>query len=287
VGDGARRIDRRARVECGVIVNPFHSSARAGSGSRIRAGVALALFALVFGACAQSETVRPTKSLRKPFGSTPSNSIRQTPIEESPTWSPPPTYEPPPPPKPAPPVLRDLKGMQIVVDAGHGGKDPGAKGISPSHEKHIALDLANQLASELRARGASVTMTRSKDVFIELEGRAAIAEKSRTDLFVSVHADSHANPTISGATIYIARNASGASRKIATAIEGAMKRSGVPVRGVRTAGFVVLIKHSRPAVLIESGYLTNSTDSRNLNDAAYRARLAKTLADGIQSGLRG
>jgi N-acetylmuramoyl-L-alanine amidase len=237
----------------------------------------------VFAACAQTEPVRSTQSINKP---TRAPISPYTPPQE--TYAP---FEPDPVPTPqqgpVTPALRDLRGLRIIVDAGHGGKDPGTQGISQTPEKVLALDLANRLASELRTRGASVTTTRDKDVFIELEARAATAEKMRADLFVSVHCDAHKTTSISGATVYIARNASAQSRKVGMAIEKSLKQNGIAVRGLRTAGFVVLVKHSRPAVLIESGYLTNPTDSKNLNDPAFRARLVKVYADGIQAGLRG
>lgn len=254
----------------------------------LRALVASASLVLV-AACSNYETVKPATPTHKPFRAAESTPLRPQVYDETPEWTPPPSREEPVKPAPAPPpALRDLKGLKIVVDAGHGGKDPGKpKGPNSADEKVINLDLANKLSAELRARGASVTMTRTKDVFIELEARAAIAEKSRADLFVSVHADAHDNPTIAGATVYVARNAGTASRKIASAIERSLKQSGTHVRGVRSANFVVLVKHSRPAVLIESGYLTNAADRKNLNDPAYRTRLAKTLAEGIHAGLRG
>lgn len=268
-------------------MNVNHSQPPSRSRAAIRAFLGLAILALA-SACANSETVKPTTPTRKPFRVAESTPMRPSVTDEAPDWTPSPQPQTPVKPPPPPPALRDLKGLKIVVDAGHGGKDPGKpKGPGSADEKVIVLDLANKLASELRARGAAVTMTRTKDVFIELEARAAIAEKSRADLFVSVHADAHDNPTISGATVYVARNAGSASKKIASAIERSLKQAGTQVRGVRSANFVVLVKHSRPAVLIESGYLTNAVDRKNLNDAAYRTRLAKTFADGIQAGLRG
>ncbi len=241
---------------------------------------------IAFG-CASTETVKPTRSLPAPQRAAATRTIEQ-PVDEYPGWTPtpapyvPPTVTPPPPAK-----QTDLRGARVVVDAGHGGKDPGSKGVSKVWEKSITLGVANELSSQLKGRGASVTMTRDRDVFIELEARAGVAERSKADLFVSVHADSHDKPSISGATVYVSRSASSQSRRVATAIERALKAVGIQVRGVRTANFVVLVKHSRPAVLVECGYLTNGSDSQNLNTATYRAKVAKAIAQGIQDGLRG
>ncbi len=90
-----------------------------------------------------------------------------------------------------------------MVDAGHGGTDPGTQGVSKSPEKSITLAIAKELATKLDQHGAHVTMTRTKDVFIELDRRAATADKTKADLLVSVHADSHEDRSIAGATVSV------------------------------------------------------------------------------------
>jgi N-acetylmuramoyl-L-alanine amidase len=198
-----------------------------------------------------------------------------------------PSPPPPPPPKPAPPppkaVQRTIRGTTIVVDAGHGGKDPGAKGLSRLPEKAINLSIAIQLAQSLRARGANVTMTRAGDQFIELDDRAAAADRTRAALLVSIHSDANHDSTLSGATVYVARGASSSSTRAAEHIAAALRSAGIPVRGIRDAGYRVLVGHSRPAVLIECGYLTNRAEAQRLNGAGYRERLADAIADGIAS----
>ncbi|RMF79838.1 MAG: N-acetylmuramoyl-L-alanine amidase, partial [Planctomycetota bacterium] len=116
---------------------------------------------------------------------------------------------PPPssPPKPrlAPPPARKVYTpihASFVVDPGHGGHDPGAKGVSPRPEKTITLEIARKLADALRDRASSVVMSRGDDTFISLNGRAALAERHRVDLFVSIHADSAPRAGASGATVY-------------------------------------------------------------------------------------
>lgn len=188
-------------------------------------------------------------------------------------------------PKPTepPPRLQPRKPFSatIVVDAGHGGKDPGAQGISSVPEKTIVLDIAQRLAGELRSRGAKVTMTRDGDRFLELSDRANIAERTRADVFISIHANSAQRRSADGLDLFISRSASTESRRIARSIELAMRAAGLNVNGVQTAGFKVLVGHSRPAVLVETGYLTNSGDVARLNSATYREKVANAIAEGL------
>jgi N-acetylmuramoyl-L-alanine amidase len=193
--------------------------------------------------------------------------------------------EPSPPPPPPPPGVarpRNLGGARIVIDAGHGGKDPGTKALSPLPEKTIVLAISNEVAQLLRGQGAQIISTRTGDQFIELEERARIAERAQAVLFVSIHADAAPrNPAASGSTLYISRNASAASQRAARTIQAALVRAGIECRGIRTQNFKVLVGHSRPAVLIECGFLTNSGDATRLNTPAYRSRMAAAIAAGI------
>lgn len=91
----------------------------------------------------------------------------------------------------------------VVLDPGHGGKDPGAIGISGTYEKHVALATAFELKRQLEASGQyHVELTRARDIFIPLEHRVEIAERHRAMLFVSMHADALSDPRVRGASIY-------------------------------------------------------------------------------------
>jgi N-acetylmuramoyl-L-alanine amidase len=195
----------------------------------------------------------------------------------------------PPPPKPVAPLAppapkgKPIRGAVIVVDAGHGGKDPGGRGLSALPEKSINLSIAMDLARILKAKGANVVATRSSDEFVSLDDRAATAESAQADLFVAIHADAHRNPDMIGATVYVGRATSPGSYRAAQLIAESLHAAGIQCRGVRDAGFRVLQGHSRPGVLVECGYLTNRTESQWLNDAGYRARIASAIAAGISN----
>jgi len=174
----------------------------------------------------------------------------------------------------------------VVVDAGHGGDDPGTISAGHIYEKDINLEVARRVAALLEQRGLTVVMTRQQDRFIELEERAEIANRRNADLFVSIHADSAPNREVQGFTVYVARGASPDSYKAAQAISRALAGAVSDTRGIREADYRVLVSSTCPAVLVELGYLSNATEARRLQDSAYQARLAQALADGISACLR-
>jgi len=186
-------------------------------------------------------------------------------------------------PSPRPPLPMPVRSATVVVDPGHGGHDPGTQGLGGASvpEKDIVLNIANELAVMLAARGLDVIPTRNTDRFITLEGRASMADRTGADLFVSIHVDASRNHNASGMTVYISRDASAGSRQAADAIYASLRQAGFESRGIKHADFHVLAKHSRPAVLVECGYLTNPSDASSLNTAAYRSRIASAIANGI------
>lgn len=176
---------------------------------------------------------------------------------------------------------RGQRGL-VVVDPGHGGKDPGATSVLGFPEKDINLNVGLQLAENLEQRGFQVIMTRDTDHFISLEERAAIANRQNADLFISVHADYCATPSITGFTIYTAKSAAGRSRQAAQAVKQALLQDGQQTRGVREADYRVLVQTRCPAILVELGYLSNYWESRRLRDSRMQERLAQAIAAGTE-----
>lgn len=184
--------------------------------------------------------------------------------------------------RPNPPRARAV----VVVDAGHGGHDPGAMSGN-IHEKDINLAVALRVAGILQQqKGINVIMTRQDDRFIELEERSGIANRHNADLFVSIHSDSNPDRSRQGFTVYVARGASQEAYKVAGDITQTLSATGADSHGVREAEYKVLINTSCPAVLVEVGYLTNTQDTARLRDATYQNRLAQAIASGILSSLR-
>jgi len=172
----------------------------------------------------------------------------------------------------------------VIIDAGHGGKDPGATSRLGYYEKSVNLQIATRVASLLRRKELNVVMTRDTDTFIELEDRADVGNRNNADLFVSIHADSISDASIRGFTIYIARSAPWSSYNAAQAVSRAMAAVS-SARGIQRANYRVLVHSRGPAVLIEVGYLSNRQDAALLTDSSYQNRLAQVIADGISDFL--
>jgi N-acetylmuramoyl-L-alanine amidase len=167
----------------------------------------------------------------------------------------------------------------VVVDAGHGGKDNGAFRRYGGAEKNATLDVATRLAAKLRESQFHVVMTRSSDVFIPLDERAAISNSQKNAIFVSVHFNDSGRRGIRGFETYYH---SPVARPLAYRIQQQlMTLPGASNRGVKTANFRVLRKAVYPAVLVECGFLSNRTEGAAARSASRRDDLADKIAEAI------
>lgn len=105
-----------------------------------------------------------------------------------------------------PSALTISKVKRIIVDAGHGGKDPGAIGPSGLYEKNVVLDIVMRLKSILERYGFDVVMTRDTDEFLSLQERTELASLKNGDLFISIHANAHGSSSVSGLEVYTAKD---------------------------------------------------------------------------------
>ncbi len=227
----------------------------------------------------------------------------------------------------------DIKLRTIVIDAGHGGKDPGCLGVSKTHESKIALAIAKETGRiiEQNLKDVKVIYTRTEDKFVELHQRASIANKAKADLFISIHCNAGPN-WVKGPEVYtegmhkeeqeleLAKRENSVIRKekdyhsqyngfepdsdigyilraneintassklslnLADKINEDFKvRVKRPARGVKQAGFLVLWETNMPSVLVEVGYLTNSTEESYLKQKANQV----LLASGIYRAVKG
>ena len=236
-----------------------------------------------------------------------------------------PAPEPPKNPKSVPdPSLVQQLGLSvktIVIDPGHGGKDPGAVS-QKRQEKRIVLSLSKTLRDVLVKKGYNVRLTRETDVFLPLRKRTQFATNQKADLFISIHTNASTARSASGIeTYYLAlasdesarrtamRENAGAeynmkeldalvgrilkesksteSRRLAELIQ-AQLASGKQAknRGVKHAPFVVLIGTKVPAVLVEVGFISNPTEGKKLTTKAYQRQLAAAIAEGIEQYIK-
>lgn len=200
---------------------------------------------------------------------------------------------------------RTSKIKTIVIDPGHGGKDPGNI-IGSQQEKKYTLLLAQELADQLRRAGFNVALTRSSDSFVPLPDRPQIARRRGADLFISVHWNElPGNRQMKGAQTFCltpagATSSNSGGRGIGTPSAGNHNNSknmllaysvqkslltnlGVEDRGVRRARFWILRDASMPAILIEGGFMSNPTEARRIFDAGYRQRMASAIVSGIKA----
>lgn len=216
------------------------------------------------------------------------------------------------------------KGRPIVViDAGHGGRDPGATSVSGQvQEKNLTLILARSLRDELLKRGrVRIAMTRDDDRYLTLDDRAAVARRLGAASFVSIHIDSAANPLARGASVYslsdvasdaeAARLADRENKQAQTSGSGGVdslladlgmqaqmsasadlasrlvnKSAGrleLRPNPHRFAAFHVLRRADAPAVLFEAGYLSNADDELQLREPDQRGKIVLALAQAIEA----
>ncbi len=217
---------------------------------------------------------------------------------------------------------RDQRRRTIVIDAGHGGRDPGAIGVNGTREKDVVLHCALMARDALEQRGYRVALTRDADNFVELEDRVHFARGQHADLFISIHADSSPNAATTGASVYTLsdrgatraqgmitsqnwdlelgstrasatrdilvdltqRETTNRSAQFAQVVIPKLGEVAPLVRNThRNAGLFVLLAPDVPAVLIETGFLSNATDERRLGDPRARERMANAMAEAVDA----
>ncbi|MBP2241966.1 N-acetylmuramoyl-L-alanine amidase [Cytobacillus eiseniae] len=178
-----------------------------------------------------------------------------------------------------------LKGKTIIIDAGHGGKDPGAVGPTGIKEKDVVLATALALKEEIERFGATVVLTRSTDVFLELSERTAIANNSNGDAFISVHADSFSASSNGSTTYYNSTvNFNGPrSKTLGSAIQKSMVSSlNTYNRGVKEQNFYVNRMNQLPSVLVELAFISNPNEEKLLNNSEFRKKAAVGITNGLE-----
>jgi N-acetylmuramoyl-L-alanine amidase len=182
------------------------------------------------------------------------------------------------------PEVGGARGSMVVVDAGHGGKDPGAVS-GGAEEKLLALAIAKLLSKQLRARGFRVKETRTTDTFVEITERTRIANEEEAEVFVSVHLNASPSWVSSGPWVLHAKPSKKGeelARKICAEIGNRCKVFPDESDAVSGRRLGVLRGTSMPAVLVECGFITNSVDLSNLLDSTYQALLAEQISKGVE-----
>lgn len=167
--------------------------------------------------------------------------------------------------------------MKIIIDCGHGGKDPGAIGIDII-EKDYVLEVGRLLKNELSQYICEVLMTRTDDTFLTLDDRTTLSNKNNCDLFISIHCNSFVNENANGFESF-SYNGNDIQKKIHNDI---VKNIKIKDRGIKiNKVFYVLRKTKCKAVLLELGFITNKEDSKILNNSKnlFAHTIAKSIAE--------
>lgn len=173
-----------------------------------------------------------------------------------------------------------LAGKVICVDPGHGGSDPGARGLDGLLEKDLCLEIAHELARALREVGAMVLMTREDDRYVSLDERIDFANSQGCDLFISIHCNAMPRPNMASGTETYYFTAQ--SLELAQAIHASLVRF-VAGRdgGVRQRRFAVVRRTTMPSVLVEVAYINHAGDAAKLADPEFRRGVGEAIRDGV------
>ncbi|WP_162356422.1 SH3 domain-containing protein [Metabacillus mangrovi] len=179
-----------------------------------------------------------------------------------------------------PAAANSLKGKTIVIDPGHGGMDGGTSGHGGTLEKNLTMRTAGLLAEGLQSQGANPILTRSSDYYITLGSRVSTSHLKKADAFISVHYDSNPVRTVRGMTVYYYHSS---GKLLAQPVKEELIRSTRSKdRGVQFGNYKVLRDNSRPSILLELGFLSNTADEMTVNSNGFQ----NSAANGITNGLK-
>lgn len=244
----------------------------------------------VLASATTSSTTQPTASATiKPSQSptlTPSGNATSTPTTNPSAPTPTPTISPSRPASNAP-----YNKEVIVLDAGHGGYDPGAQGTLDGktiNESDLTLSIANKVKNILEQNGYTVLMTRTDDTYKTLTERPAVANENLAALFISIHINSVNNiPDAHGTEVYYAISSDSLFHNVKSSvlarnvISSMIDSMGSFNRGVKTAEHAVTKRANMPSCLVEVGFISNEDELRKMCDSAYQTKVAQGIANGI------
>ena len=179
-------------------------------------------------------------------------------------------------------VVAPVSLGHVTIDPGHGGFDPGSGEIG-ALEKDIVLAISLKLRDQLEQANVEVLMTRDTDAHVDLDDRAVVANDAQSDLFVSVHCNAF-DGKARGLECYYYKSEQG--KQLAHDITAQAAAMGARTREVRENGYQVLRQAKMPAVLVETGFLTDAEECAKLCDPEYQEKLAGAIAAAVLKALQ-
>jgi N-acetylmuramoyl-L-alanine amidase len=171
------------------------------------------------------------------------------------------------------------QGHTVALDAGHGGRDPGAIGPTGLREAEVVLDVAQRVRDLLSQDGVRVLMIRDSDATVELDDRTRMAREGGATVYVSIHANASTRAAVNGTETYYLTPQSLALAQMIQDELGAVLS--IPSRGIRTANFIVLRDNDVPSVLVETAYISHADDEARLRDQEFRQEIAEAVHRAI------
>lgn len=169
--------------------------------------------------------------------------------------------------------------LDLLIDPGHGGTDPGAIGPGGSYEKNINLAITLKVVEFLSFAGLRVGITRGRDEYLSNAARADLAARWRAKRFLSIHVNASIKPGANGGEVHcLARGGEG--EKMALALQAQIKGLGLSDRGVKVSNFHVLRETKCPAALAEIGFISNPVQEALLNTEDFQTRAALAISRG-------
>ena len=186
--------------------------------------------------------------------------------------------------------ISKVQGPLVVLDAGHGGKDQGAK-VRSLEEKKLALLTVLYTKKYLEELGYRVLLTRAKDVYVPLSKRVLIANKMKCVAFVSVHFNTAPNHLAEGLEVYYTGESTErgrSSRRLAgLLLHSVLTQTEAQSRGVKLGNHLYVIRETQmPAVLFEAGFMTNPEEWSKMKEKKYLEKIAKGISQGLDRYLR-
>ncbi|MGI6010756.1 MAG: N-acetylmuramoyl-L-alanine amidase [Ruminococcus sp.] len=192
-----------------------------------------------------------------------------------------------------------VEEQTVVVDAGHGGRDPGKVGAGDVLEKEINLEIALKLKERLEKRGIQVIMTRTEDVMLceedssnkkaqDLKNRCGIIDESGADCAVSIHQNSYSDESVKGPQVFYYQN-SDSGRELAETLQEALVSRLAPESSREARGnetYYMLRKTKTPVVIVECGFLSNPEEAGRLCEEKYQEQIADAVCEGVAAYLK-
>lgn len=188
--------------------------------------------------------------------------------------------------------------VQVILDPGHGGRDPGKVGMDGTLEKDLNLEIAKKVEAKLKEQNISVIMTRNEDEGLysedtsnkkaeDMKGRVTLINETKPAMVVSIHQNSYTQENVKGAQVFYYKH-SDVSKGIAEKMQELMRKvdTGNTREAKADSTYYMLKKTEVPTVIVECGFLTNSEDLAKLKDSVYQEEMAGVICEGIMENLK-